>query len=106
MCLKRYVICKPPHPYVCLPPQLNELKSLWGQVQDNQDGIAPKNPVPEYSDAPGLLWGMAKPVNREELIASLPPKPACDKLMARFFDEEESPVPTFRKLLQPCCVRV
>jgi len=33
----------------------------------------------------------------EEILATLPAKPAADKMMKRFFDDENSPVPTFRK---------
>jgi len=66
-------------------------------MQETQDILATHTPCPAVPDAPSLLCGMARPVSKEELLATIPVKPACDKLMARFFDEVESPVPTFRK---------
>lgn len=65
-------------------------------MKETQDVTALYNPSFGVPDAPSLLCGMARPVSREELIATIPPKVACDKLMARFFDEENSPVPTYR----------
>ncbi|KAL2073294.1 hypothetical protein VTL71DRAFT_10618 [Oculimacula yallundae] len=85
--------------------ELNELKSLWGQMKDTQDVAALYNPCFDVPDAPSLLYGMARPVSREELIASIPSKPACDKLMARFFDDEHSPVPTYHLLHEPSFMR-
>ncbi|KAK0107235.1 hypothetical protein ONS95_003937 [Cadophora gregata] len=83
--------------------ELNELKSLWGEMKETHEVAALYNPY--ASDAPGLLCGMASPVSREELIATIPPKAACDKLMARFFDDEKSPVPTFHLLHKPSFMR-
>ncbi|CZT44129.1 uncharacterized protein RSE6_04257 [Rhynchosporium secalis] len=85
--------------------ELNELKSLWGQMKETQEMAAHYNPSLEVPDATSLLCGMARPVSREELLASIPPKPACDKLMARFFDEEHSPVPTYHLLHEPSFMR-
>lgn len=54
--------------------------------------------APVGFDGPSLLGGgVIKPATREELLATMPSKPAADKLIERFFDEEDSPVPTFRK---------
>lgn len=65
-------------------------------MKDTHEVAALYNPSLETPDTPSLLCGMARPVSREELIATIPPKAACDKLMARFFDDERSPVPTYR----------
>lgn len=32
-----------------------------------------------------------------DLLSSLPSRPAAEKLLTRFFDNEEGPAPTFRK---------
>ena len=68
-------------------------------MKETQDVAALYNPSMEVPDAPSLICGMVRPLSREELIATIPAKPACDKLMARFFDEQNSPVPTYRVLL-------
>ena len=65
-------------------------------MKETHEVAALYNPSLEIPDAPSLLCGMARPVSREELIATIPPKAACDKLMARFFDDERSPVQTYR----------
>ncbi|KAH7356780.1 fungal-specific transcription factor domain-containing protein [Rhexocercosporidium sp. MPI-PUGE-AT-0058] len=67
--------------------ELNELKSLWGHMKETQDVAALYNPSLEVPDAPSLLCGMARP------------------LMARFFDDENSPVPTYHLLHQPSFMR-
>jgi hypothetical protein len=48
-------------------------------------------------DGPSLLSGLVKPISFSEVLATLLAKPAMDKLIERFFDERESPVPAFRE---------
>ncbi len=75
---------------------MNDLKSYWGQVQDEEETTVVQNSFSNGFDGPGILTGILQPITMEEILASLPAKPAADKLMNRFFEEENSPVPTFR----------
>jgi len=77
---------------------LNELKSLWNQVQDDQDDLISQAAFStNVVSGPGLLCGTVKPVGIEELLATIPPKSAADKLIALFFDKDHSPIPIFRE---------
>jgi hypothetical protein len=78
--------------------QLNGLKSLWNQVQDDQDDLFSQVAFStDTINGPGLLCGVIKPVGMEELLATIPPKCTTDKLIRLFFDKKESPIPTFRR---------
>lgn len=55
---------------------------------------------PTYSDVidgPSLFFGVTQPASMPELLSSFPSRPAVEKLLTRFFDNEEGPAPTFRK---------
>ncbi|RDL36150.1 uncharacterized protein BP5553_06762 [Venustampulla echinocandica] len=81
--------------------ELNELKNVWGQVQEEQDSINLHTAFSGPAGGPPLLYGPVKPVSFEELLASVPARPALDKLIEKFFDEKDSPVPTFHMLHKP-----
>jgi hypothetical protein len=77
--------------------KLNELKSFWNQVQDDQDDLlAQASFSTDTVNGPGILCGVVRPVGIDELLATIPPKCSTDKLVKLFFDERESPIPTFR----------
>ncbi|KUJ11858.1 uncharacterized protein LY89DRAFT_214223 [Mollisia scopiformis] len=84
--------------------ELNEIKSFWSQVQENPTlGLEPS-----YSDAidgPSLFFGVGQPTTLPELLSSLPSRPAVEKLLTRFFDNEEGPAPTFHILHKPTFMR-
>lgn len=78
--------------------ELDDLKSYWGQVQDedeNESDLLQDSPGESSFEGPSLFCGIVQPIGMSEILASLPSKPACDRLMVRFWDEENSPVPTF-----------
>ncbi|KAK9368461.1 hypothetical protein V1509DRAFT_622988 [Lipomyces kononenkoae] len=82
--------------------ELNALKTSWGQVQEEQDEATLLTSFASASvDGPSLLSGPVKPVGVSELLATIPAKPAADKLIARFFDDEKSPVPALHTLHRP-----
>ncbi|KAN0108498.1 hypothetical protein V8E51_008240 [Hyaloscypha variabilis] len=79
--------------------EVNELRSLWNQVQDDQDDLLSQVAFStNIVNGPGLLCGVVKPVGIEELLATIPPKCTTDKLIALFFDKNHSPIPTFHVL--------
>ncbi|PMD57147.1 uncharacterized protein K444DRAFT_535235 [Hyaloscypha bicolor E] len=82
--------------------ELTELKSFWNQVQDDQDDLLSQVAFSTgTANGPGLLCGVVKPVGLEELLATIPPKCTTDKLIERFFDKKNSPIPTFHVLHEP-----
>lgn len=84
--------------------ELNEIKSFWSEVQENP-GLSLE---PSYSDAidgPSLFFGVSQPGSLPEMLASLPARPAAEKLLSRFFDNEEGPAPTFHILHKPTFMR-
>lgn len=48
------------------------------------------------SGAP-LLYSGFKPATFREILATIPARPVLDKLVDRFFDEQNSPMATLRK---------
>jgi hypothetical protein len=52
-----------------------------------------------YTTGPPMLLRQFKPATFKEILATIPEKPALDRIIARFFDGENSPIPTLRKLL-------
>jgi hypothetical protein len=75
---------------------LTELKTIWSSAQQDQEDID-LNASFAGVDGPSLLCGLVKPVSFEELLATLPPKPALDRLLQRFFNVNGPMTPTFRK---------
>lgn len=47
----------------------------------------------DIDDGPSLLSGLVRPVEISELLATLPAKPAVDRLLSRFFDSHGLAVP-------------
>ncbi|KAG9230545.1 hypothetical protein BJ875DRAFT_152352 [Amylocarpus encephaloides] len=92
--------------------ELGEIKSIWGQVQEEYDVLSMQsmhNLHTSFSSAisngPPLLFSQVKPATFEEILATLPSKPAVDKILERFFDEKDSPMPSFHILHQPTFMR-
>jgi len=78
---------------------LTELKSFWNQVQDDQDDLLSQAAFSANTiNGPGLLCGVVQ-VGMEELLATIPPKCTTDKLIERFFDKKNSPIPSFVGIL-------
>ncbi|KKK12426.1 hypothetical protein AOCH_003148, partial [Aspergillus ochraceoroseus] len=84
--------------------ELNALKTSWGQIQEEHDEVTLRTSL-AYAGmegpTPSLLCGSVKLATIAELLATIPPKPTVDKLIARFFDEHRSPVPSLHILHQP-----
>ncbi|TVY33408.1 Equisetin cluster transcription factor [Lachnellula subtilissima] len=79
--------------------ELKELRSIWTQAQEGQEEDFDAS-FPAI-DGPFLLSGIVKPVSFSEILATLPAKSAVDKLILRFFDDKECPVPAFNFLHCP-----
>ena len=78
------------------------MKTSWSQVQEEQYELDLSASVTSSTaDGPSFLCGIVSPIGTAELLASLPAKPVADKLLAIFFDEEDSLVPSIRKNFSP-----
>lgn len=83
--------------------ELTDLKSYCGQVQDedeSEEDILQDASTEISSGGPSLFCGIVPQISMHGILASLPPKPACDKLMGRFWNERNSVMPTFREYLE------
>ena len=53
----------------------------------------------ETSQIPSITSSFSRLPSRSELLASLPSKPATDKLLARFFNVSDPVIPALRKII-------
>lgn len=72
--------------------QINQLKNTWAQAQDDQVGHQTPPTQSQLADGSSLLFGQVKPIDRIEILATLPPKRELDNLVAVFFDRPTFPI--------------
>lgn len=82
--------------------QINELRQAWNQEQINQNDYDLNPAISHMVDGSSLLFNQIKPIDRIEILSSLPPKSTIDKLVSQFFDHETFPIMIPRKLSPPC----
>lgn len=58
-------------------------------------------PLSNIADGSSLLFQQIKPVEKMEILASLPPKPEVDRLIAYFFDDPSYPIRVPRTFTEP-----
>ncbi|RDW73654.1 hypothetical protein BP5796_07096 [Coleophoma crateriformis] len=83
--------------------EVQALKSTWDQVQS--DELMPSVDESNVPDGPSLLYGLASPIELSELLASVPSKPAVDKMLQIFFNFVDPTVPTLHVLHKPTFMR-
>ncbi|KAI9836512.1 MAG: hypothetical protein M1838_005013 [Thelocarpon superellum] len=71
-----------------------QIEDQMAKVNASQDG--------DESKGPAILFSTAAPPERSELFAALPPRPAVDKIISRYFNSFDPAIyiihgPTFRK---------
>ncbi|KAF4630074.1 hypothetical protein G7Y89_g8068 [Cudoniella acicularis] len=81
--------------------ELNELKIIWTQMQEERDDTDASLSFPGIVDGPTIFSGPIKPITFQELLETIPAKPTLDKILERFFDLTDSPVPSFNIIHQP-----
>ncbi|GKZ43548.1 hypothetical protein AbraIFM66951_004914 [Aspergillus brasiliensis] len=67
--------------------EINALKQTWAENYDaaaDEVGSTPSH----IADGSSLLFGQVKPLERIEILSTLPPKHQVDRLVAQFFDTE------------------
>ena len=69
--------------------QINALKQTWTESQDEPAYEVVRSAPSHIADGSSLLFGQVKPLERIEIISTLPPKHQVDKLIALFFDTEK-----------------
>ena len=79
--------------------QINELKTNLGEDQDDPTdyGLGPN--LATEVDGTGLLFNEVKPIDRIEILSSLPPKAEVDRLVSWFFGRRDFPITIPRRSL-------
>ncbi|RAK75930.1 Zn(II)2Cys6 transcription factor [Aspergillus fijiensis CBS 313.89] len=72
--------------------EINQLKNTWAQAQDDRVGHQTPPTQSQLADGSSLLFGQVKPIDRIEILATLPPKRELDNLVAVFFDRPTFPI--------------
>ncbi|KAB5546898.1 fungal-specific transcription factor domain-containing protein [Coniochaeta sp. 2T2.1] len=84
--------------------EINELKKTYTQ-QDEQHDFSFRSAYTHTVDGSGFLSGQVKPIERIEILSTLPPKPEVDRLIAFFFDSKAFPMAVAPILHQPTFMR-
>ena len=71
---------------------------MCNQSQDEQADDDMHRAVSNMVDGSSFLSGQLKQVEMSELLVLLPPKSEVDTMVHQFFDRENFPIPTARKL--------
>lgn len=79
--------------------QINELKKSWSQDHDQQSYQDIHSSLSFTIDGSGLLFSQVKPMERIEIISSLPPKWEVDRLISTFFNYDDFPINLPRKTI-------
>ncbi|KAI9148201.1 Efflux pump mlcE [Paramyrothecium foliicola] len=88
--------------------EIDELKESYSQDQEIHSQKNLRAALSHTVDGSSLLFRQANPIERLEILASLPPKAEVNQLISRFFDRETFPItfhpilhePTFRRELE------
>ncbi|KAK6083227.1 fungal specific transcription factor domain-containing protein [Seiridium cupressi] len=72
---------------------INEIKRTCSQDQDEDEVGFSFNPASSHTvDGASLLFSQAKPIERIEILSTLPHKPEVDRLISQFFNHETFPI--------------
>ncbi|KFA67837.1 hypothetical protein S40285_08750 [Stachybotrys chlorohalonatus IBT 40285] len=90
--------------YVVLQ-EINELKRAWSQDHDDLSDSALRSSLSHTVDGSSLLFNQVKPIERVEILSSLPHQPEVYRLISHFFNTKDFPIavppilhePTFRR---------
>jgi hypothetical protein len=69
------------------------MKDAWSEENDKIEFSTSLLPPTAKSHRPSLLSGLTPPPDRANVVSSLPPKDAADKLIFRFFGSYSPAVP-------------
>lgn len=72
--------------------EIKELKNTWTQEQESESHDSPDCNLSYTVDGSSLLFNQVKPIERLEILASLPPKSETDRMIAKFFDRQNFPI--------------
>ncbi|KAK9787419.1 hypothetical protein SCARD494_10544 [Seiridium cardinale] len=72
---------------------INDIKRTCSQDQDEDEIDFSCNPVSSHTvDGASLLFSQAKPIERIEILSTLPHKPEVDRLISQFFNHQTFPI--------------
>ncbi|KAH8699250.1 hypothetical protein BGW36DRAFT_377578 [Talaromyces proteolyticus] len=86
--------------------EINSLKRIWNQTQDDQVYYQDIHPSISHNvDGSSLLFAQVKPIEKMEILSTLPPKSEIDKLICLFFDRTTFPISVPPILHEPTFMR-
>ncbi|PYH94454.1 hypothetical protein BO71DRAFT_419302 [Aspergillus ellipticus CBS 707.79] len=85
--------------------EINELKKTWNDTQDDQTDDHVRPTQSHTVDGSSLLFGHVKPIERIEILATLPPKAKVDGLISHFFNRPTFPISVPPILHEPTFLR-
>ncbi|KAH8202702.1 hypothetical protein TruAng_003188 [Truncatella angustata] len=77
--------------YVVLQ-EINELKRTWSQERDDDNDYDFRPTLSHTVDGSSLLFNQVKPIERIEILSTIPPKSEVDRLVSQFFDRQAFPI--------------
>ncbi|KAK0624577.1 hypothetical protein B0T17DRAFT_590466 [Bombardia bombarda] len=87
--------------------EIHELKRTWSQDHEDQQDQSDtfRSNLSHTVDGASLLFNQIKPIERIEILSSLPSKPEIDRLIAQFFARHAFPIAVPPILHEPTFMR-
>ncbi|KAK3376795.1 hypothetical protein B0T24DRAFT_550712 [Lasiosphaeria ovina] len=94
------------HDWQVVLQEINNLRSTWNNQDYGYETDYSNLPIPSHTvDGSSLLFNQAKPIERIEIISTLPPKPEVDRMIAFFFNRSAFPIAVPPILHEPTFIR-
>ncbi|KAI1128812.1 hypothetical protein F5Y10DRAFT_277234 [Nemania abortiva] len=84
---------------------INELRTTWNQEQDELSDHNLRPTLSHTVDGSSLLFDQVKPIEKMEILSTLPPKQEVDWLISQFFDRQTLPLAIPPILHEPTFMR-
>lgn len=98
----KYSVYQIADPWYDVLQEINDLRHAWSQSRDDAlDHNVQHHTQSALADGTSLLFGHVQELGKVEIIATLPPKSAVDKLVQEFFDRETFPLSIVPILHEP-----
>ncbi|ORY69646.1 uncharacterized protein BCR38DRAFT_419689 [Pseudomassariella vexata] len=69
---------------------LDSISELKGLVKDDADAVeATQSVASHHVPGPRLLYGSSRPIEKPEILASIPPRPVVDRIISKYFNSME-----------------
>ncbi|RAL16191.1 Zn(II)2Cys6 transcription factor [Aspergillus homomorphus CBS 101889] len=85
--------------------EINELRNTWNLTQDDPLDHSVRPTQSQQADGTSLLFSQVKPIERMEILATLPPRRDIDELVAGFFNRQNFPIAVPPIIHEPTFIR-